>query len=224
MNILTKYTIPMLLVFLFMPVQQVYSEDTIQNKALLFDEVKVHGQILRGRIIRLESQGIIFETLYGEGSITIPYSDIVEVMSHETYHIVYGDDQVAIGRLLDIKQDRVLIGESATKVIQVPVGEAVVGIEPRTPTLVAPGVACGRCQSCVSGSDMLCPGYGILGEHRDGGYAEYLAVPARNILPLPRGLSYVEAAATPLVFVVGFRAKSCGPGGRGSWRLPKNHS
>jgi NADPH:quinone reductase-like Zn-dependent oxidoreductase len=85
------------------------------------------------------------------------------------------------------------------------VGEGVVGIETGMPTLVAPGVSCGRCESCVSGRDMLCPAYGILGEHRDGGYAEYLAVPARNILPLPRGLSYVEAAATPLVFLTAWQ-------------------
>ena len=85
------------------------------------------------------------------------------------------------------------------------VGEAVNGIEPGTPTLVAPGVACGRCERCVSGQDMLCPRYGILGEHRDGGYAEYLSVPARNILPLPKGLSYVEAAATPLVFLTAWQ-------------------
>ena len=85
------------------------------------------------------------------------------------------------------------------------VGEAVGGIEPGSPTLVAPGVACGRCERCVSGQEMLCPGYGILGEHRDGGYAEYVAVPARNILPLPSGLSYVEAAATPLVFLTAWQ-------------------
>lgn len=85
------------------------------------------------------------------------------------------------------------------------VGAAVAGIEPGSPTLVAPGVSCGRCESCVSGRDMLCPGYGILGEHRDGGYAELVAVPARNILPLPAGLSYVEAAATPLVFLTAWQ-------------------
>ena len=85
------------------------------------------------------------------------------------------------------------------------VGEAVSGLEPGAPTLVAPGVSCGRCEHCVSGADMLCAGYGILGEHRDGGYAEYLRVPARNVLPLPRGLSYVEAAATPLVFLTAWQ-------------------
>jgi NADPH:quinone reductase-like Zn-dependent oxidoreductase len=48
---------------------------------------------------------------------------------------------------------------------------------------------------------MLCRRYGILGEHRDGGYADYLVVPRRNVLPLPRGLTYAEAAALPLVFL-----------------------
>ena len=32
------------------------------------------------------------------------------------------------------------------------------------------------------------PDYGLLGEHRDGGYAELVVVPRRNVLPLPRGL------------------------------------
>jgi D-arabinose 1-dehydrogenase-like Zn-dependent alcohol dehydrogenase len=77
------------------------------------------------------------------------------------------------------------------------VGEAVTGIEPGRPTLVAPGVSCGRCESCVSGRDMLCTGYGILGEHRDGGYAEYLAVPARNILALPRRCSSAAPGCAP---------------------------
>ncbi len=80
-------------------------------------------------------------------------------------------------------------------------GDGVQNIRPGDPTLVAPGLSCGHCDRCLGGEDMLCPRYGILGEHRDGGYAEYLAVPARNILPLPRGLSYVEAAALPLVFM-----------------------
>ncbi len=67
--------------------------------------------------------------------------------------------------------------------------------------LIAPGISCGVCDRCMAGIDMLCPKYGILGEHRDGGYAEFVAVPRRNILPLPEGLSFAEAAAIPLVFM-----------------------
>ncbi len=80
-------------------------------------------------------------------------------------------------------------------------GPGVDDLEVGSPTLVAPGISCGHCRRCAAGDDHLCRGYGILGEHRDGGYAEYLVVPRRNVLPLPAGLSYVEAAATPLVFL-----------------------
>jgi NADPH:quinone reductase-like Zn-dependent oxidoreductase len=80
-------------------------------------------------------------------------------------------------------------------------GAGVDDLEAGTPTLLAPGVSCGHCARCVGGEDMLCRHYGILGEHRDGGYAEYAVVPRRNVLPLPRRLSYVEAAALPLVFL-----------------------
>jgi NADPH:quinone reductase-like Zn-dependent oxidoreductase len=66
---------------------------------------------------------------------------------------------------------------------------------------VAPGVACGHCARCAAGEDHLCPEYGLLGEHRDGGYAELVVVPRRNVLPVPRGMTFVEAAAGPLVFL-----------------------
>jgi NADPH:quinone reductase-like Zn-dependent oxidoreductase len=67
--------------------------------------------------------------------------------------------------------------------------------------LLGAGVCCGHCVRCLSGQDWLCPRYGLLGEHRDGGCAELVAVPRRNVYALPRGLSFVEAAAIPLVFL-----------------------
>ena len=72
---------------------------------------------------------------------------------------------------------------------------------PGTPVLLAPATSCGHCARCVAGADHLCRHYAILGEHRDGGYAEAIAVPRRNLLPFPKGLSYVEAAAVPLTFL-----------------------
>jgi NADPH:quinone reductase-like Zn-dependent oxidoreductase len=81
------------------------------------------------------------------------------------------------------------------------VGALVEGFAPGDPVLVAPGISCGHCSRCLFGEDMLCSRYGIFGETRDGGYADHVVVPARNLLPLPAGLSYVEAAAVPLVFL-----------------------
>lgn len=64
--------------------------------------------------------------------------------------------------------------------------------------IVAPGFSCGHCIACLSGNDPLCPDYGIFGEARNGGCAEQMAVPIRNLIRKPESLSFVEAAALPL--------------------------
>lgn len=66
--------------------------------------------------------------------------------------------------------------------------------------LVNPSLSCGECEYCVRGQDNMCDTFGILGEHRWGGMAEYVTVPARNLHPIPPALSFEEAAAIPLVF------------------------
>jgi NADPH:quinone reductase-like Zn-dependent oxidoreductase len=67
--------------------------------------------------------------------------------------------------------------------------------------MVAPGLSCGECPQCLRGWDHLCPRYDILGQMHAGGYAEYVAVPAENLIPLPENLSFEEAASFPLVFL-----------------------
>lgn len=80
-------------------------------------------------------------------------------------------------------------------------GPGVAGFTPGDAVLVAPGLSCGLCPRCLAGDDPLCLDYGILGETRDGGYAEYTVVPARNLMAKPVNLSFAEAAAIPLVFL-----------------------
>src|SRR4029079_19779965 len=41
----------------------------------------------------------------------------------------------------------------------------------------------------------------MVGYSRDGAYAEYVAVPAHIVLPIPDSMSFEEAAAAPLVFI-----------------------
>jgi NADPH:quinone reductase-like Zn-dependent oxidoreductase len=45
----------------------------------------------------------------------------------------------------------------------------------------------------------MCDDYDIIGYRRDGGYAELVAVPGVNLIPRPKNLNWVEAAALPLV-------------------------
>lgn len=81
------------------------------------------------------------------------------------------------------------------------VGPGVDDLEIGAPVLLGAGVSCGTCLRCLAGQDWLCPRYGLLGEHRDGGCAELAVVPRRNVFVIPRGLSFAEAAAIPLVFL-----------------------
>lgn len=81
------------------------------------------------------------------------------------------------------------------------VGELVEDIDVDTKIIVNPGVSCGRCPACLRGADNMCPEYSIIGMGRDGGYAQFVAVPRQNVLPKPSGISFTDAAAIPLVFL-----------------------
>lgn len=61
--------------------------------------------------------------------------------------------------------------------------------------LVYPAVTCGVCEFCQSGEEVLCTRMSLLGEHRDGTLSEYIRVPARNLVPMPDGWTFEEAAA-----------------------------
>lgn len=85
------------------------------------------------------------------------------------------------------------------------VGAEVEGLEAGTRVLVNPSLWCGECEWCLKGEESLCESYSIIGEHRDGGFAEYASVPAKNVLPIPDDLSFEEAAAVPLVYQTAWR-------------------
>jgi NADPH:quinone reductase-like Zn-dependent oxidoreductase len=63
------------------------------------------------------------------------------------------------------------------------------------PVVLHPGIACGACEFCRRGDDVLCTNYRLLGEHRDGTFAESVVLPARNAFALPAGLSFAQGAA-----------------------------
>ncbi len=69
-----------------------------------------------------------------------------------------------------------------------------------------PTLGCGECEYCRSGYENRCRRFKLLGEHVSGTYAEYIVVPARNLVRLPEHVSYVEAAAASLVFVTAWHS------------------
>ena len=81
------------------------------------------------------------------------------------------------------------------------VGAGVDGWQRGDRVMLQPGLSCGICAMCVAGRDNYCAKYDVLGYQSDGGYAEYVAVPAANLIALPAGIAWIEAAAFPLAFL-----------------------
>jgi propanol-preferring alcohol dehydrogenase len=53
---------------------------------------------------------------------------------------------------------------------------------------------CGACEFCLRGNEQFCPEVQMIGKHRDGGYAEFIKVPARSLFALPDGIPFAQGA------------------------------
>ena len=70
------------------------------------------------------------------------------------------------------------------------------GLEPEMRCTIHPLIACGACEPCRAGLPNLCDAYDYLGSRVDGGFAEYVVVPARNCIALPENVGYAAGALT----------------------------
>jgi 2-desacetyl-2-hydroxyethyl bacteriochlorophyllide A dehydrogenase len=73
-------------------------------------------------------------------------------------------------------------------------GEQVTGLKAGDRVCLHYLVTCGDCHYCTTGNEHFCVKGRMIGKHLDGGYAEYIAVPARNAIPLPDAVSFEHAA------------------------------
>lgn len=55
-------------------------------------------------------------------------------------------------------------------------------------------VTCGHCAFCAAGTEQFCPTGQMVGKHRDGGYAEFIAVPERSVFRLPDEIAFEQGA------------------------------
>jgi len=74
------------------------------------------------------------------------------------------------------------------------VGDLVSTVRAGDPVLICPPHTCGLCIACRRGRDMMCERHQFTGLTVDGGFAEYVVVSERSIVPLPPGLNPVEVA------------------------------
>jgi D-arabinose 1-dehydrogenase-like Zn-dependent alcohol dehydrogenase len=55
-------------------------------------------------------------------------------------------------------------------------------------------VTCGECAFCQSGTEQFCPAAQMIGKDRDGGFAEFIAVPERSVFHLPDDIPFEQGA------------------------------
>jgi len=75
-------------------------------------------------------------------------------------------------------------------------GQGVTGYREGDRVAVFPLLWCGRCPACERGAFVMCSSYDYYGSRRDGAFAEFVAVPERNLLKVPEGVSLEAAAMT----------------------------
>ena len=84
-------------------------------------------------------------------------------------------------------------------------GHQVTGWQPGQRVVIDPGISLFEDEFTRRGEDSLSPGYHVLGEHRRGGAAEYVSVPAANLAILPDEVPFPNAAAPLLVTLTAWR-------------------
>jgi NADPH:quinone reductase-like Zn-dependent oxidoreductase len=85
-------------------------------------------------------------------------------------------------------------------------GPGVEGVEPGTRVVVDPSIGYDWYEGEDRGDSIVDPPFRIIGEHTQGGFAEYAVVPAANLFEIPDGFSSATACAAGLAFVTAWRA------------------
>lgn len=102
-------------------------------------------------------------------------SDIARIFTKGTYHFptIPGHEFSGMVKSVGSESDNCWIGKK-------------VGIFPLIP--------CRSCPQCEEKHYEMCANYDYVGSRRDGGFAEYVAVPVWNLIELPYNIRYDEAA------------------------------
>jgi 6-hydroxycyclohex-1-ene-1-carbonyl-CoA dehydrogenase len=106
------------------------------------------------------------------------------------------------------KQPPMILGHEITGTVAGLGAAAAGGIKEGERVLLPAVLSCGRCATCRAGRENICEQGLMLGNHIDGGFAEYLTLPAKDVVRLPDDVPLVEgsviadAVTTPFHAVV----------------------
>ncbi len=89
--------------------------------------------------------------------------------------------------------------DGAGEVVALNGGEGL-GLRAGDHVVINANLGCGTCEFCLAGKDNMCREWHLLGETVRGTYAEYVAVPVKQLYRLPKDFDLHQAAAAALVY------------------------
>ncbi|MFX0058607.1 MAG: zinc-binding dehydrogenase [Candidatus Hodarchaeota archaeon] len=98
-----------------------------------------------------------------------------------------------------------ILGSDGSGIIE-EIGSEVTSFREGERVTINPGLSCGKCKLCLSGQQVFCKHFSIMGEDEWGTFAEYFKVPEVNVLKIPDNFPLDKAAAAPLTFLTAYRS------------------
>jgi NADPH:quinone reductase-like Zn-dependent oxidoreductase len=86
------------------------------------------------------------------------------------------------------------------------IGNEVDGLQRDDRVVIHNKVFDGKCDMCLSGLDMICRNGGLISVITNGGFAEYISVPQRNVFKIPDDMDWNSAASLPVTGLTPFHA------------------
>lgn len=156
------------------------------------------------KAVRIHEHGGVEKLLYEDAEppeLTSRADAVVQLKAAALNHIDILNREGKTG--IEVAFPHILGADGAGIVVEV--GKDVRNVKKGDAVCLYPPSGCGQCEFCITDRDFMCIKIRALGERLKGTYAEFVKLPATNCFPIPRGLSFEEAAAFPLVFLTVWR-------------------
>ena len=141
------------------------------------------------KAIRLTTVGASLE----EQDVPVPSVGSLDVLvSVKAAGICHSDAHYRAG-VSRLKSLPITLGHEIAGIVE-RVGADVRGFAPGDRVCVHYLATCGRCEYCANGTEQFCVEGQMFGNRRDGGYAEFVVVPARSLFLLPEQIPFEHGA------------------------------